>query len=701
MQRLGVELRRRRTERAELDDGEAVSYGYDGGGAMNSVSGKFPTATATPYVQKITYDEFGQRKSITLGNGAVTKYSYDPNMRWLSDINTASGSTTIQNNHYTFDNVGNILTAANNIAIPAPVAPNGPIAPGPTTQTFGYDKLYQLTSATGRYDGCACGCNNHRDYTFAQTYDEIGNIKTKVVTDKITWPTGGRVDTQAKTTYNNAYTYGSTRPHAPTKIGAQTLTYDTDGNQTASTGTFEVGREVTWNELDQLTKEVDSSYTNTYLYNSSGERTHKRRTSLETVYVNPYYVIRNLLFQTKHIYAGPTRIVSAVVTLNDYKKLTTTQTPILFYYHSDQLGSTGYITDRTGLILEHEEYLPGGESWFEELKNSSANNRLPWQFSGKELDETGLYYYGARYYNPRNGVWMSPDPAFDGTFGSPMGLARYTYARNNPVRFTDPMGLSAKAGAWTPEDSLNSGYGMENEAAASLGLKISGPGTSNAHATPSTSVFAGLTGQLKPLPGPRPNWRDDGDPGHQALAQLNGDAPAMRGPILARQPYLDAGEAGVKMSGNAAVVAVTIVVPELIAVAPEAVLTAEGTTTFFRGSSYLEALEAVEAQGLNAERIAANQALNPGAAGRGAYLTSQRATGNFYADLVGGQGRGLGPGLLRIEVPTSQWNAFAARVELSVETPIPRGPFPGATETLIPMEHIEEFNQMAKFFLHE
>ncbi|MEO8903679.1 MAG: toxin TcdB middle/N-terminal domain-containing protein, partial [Polyangiaceae bacterium] len=181
-------------------DGEVVSYGYDGGGALNSVSGKPANASATtlptPYVQKITYDEFGQRKSITLGNGAVTKYSYDPNMRWLTDINTASGTATIQNNHYTFDNVGNILTAANNIAIPAPVSPNGPIAPGPTTQTFGYDQLYQLTSASGRYDGCACGCNNHRDYTYAQSYDEIGNIKTKVLTDKITWPTGGRVDTQ-------------------------------------------------------------------------------------------------------------------------------------------------------------------------------------------------------------------------------------------------------------------------------------------------------------------------------------------------------------------------------------------------------------------------------------------------------------------------------------------------------------------------
>jgi hypothetical protein len=156
-------------------------------------------------------------------------------MRWLSDINTITGATTVQNNHYTFDTVGNILTANNNIGIPAPVPANGPIAPGPTSQTFTYDKLYQLTTANGRYDGCACGCNNFRKYTYAQSYDEIGNIKTKTLTDSIFWPSG-RVDAQAKTTYNNAYTYASTRPHAPTKIGLQNLTYDGNGNQTASTG---------------------------------------------------------------------------------------------------------------------------------------------------------------------------------------------------------------------------------------------------------------------------------------------------------------------------------------------------------------------------------------------------------------------------------------------------------------------------------
>jgi RHS repeat-associated protein len=111
-------------------------------------------------------------------------------------------------------------------------------------------------------------------------------------------------------------------------------------------------------------------------------------------------------------------------------------------WRQPSVGEHGYITDRTGEILEHEEYLPSGESWIEELKNGSASTRLPWQFNAKELDETGLYYYGARYYNPRNGVWMSPDPILaqyvrgevNGGVFRPTNLGLFGYAWNNPVR---------------------------------------------------------------------------------------------------------------------------------------------------------------------------------------------------------------------------------------------------------------------------
>ena len=114
--------------------------------------------------------------------------------------------------------------------------------------------------------------------------------------------------------------------------------------------------------------------------------------------------------------------------------------------------------------------MPSGETWIEELKNGSAFSRLPWQFNGKELDETGLYYYGARYYNPRNGVWMSPDPILaqyvhgevnDGVF-QPQNLGLYAYTWNNPVRLIDPNGLDPKDSAWIRigKVALGVGYGV-------------------------------------------------------------------------------------------------------------------------------------------------------------------------------------------------------------------------------------------------
>ncbi|QMU60039.1 MAG: hypothetical protein GKR98_09005 [Boseongicola sp.] len=83
-----------------------------------------------------------------------------------------------------------------------------------------------------------------------------------------------------------------------------------------------------------------------------------------------------------------------------------------YYYHPDHLGSWSYVTDLDGDVFQHLEYFPFGETWVEEHSNTQ---RTPWLFTGKELDEeTGLYYFGARYYDPRTSVWQSPDPILAG-----------------------------------------------------------------------------------------------------------------------------------------------------------------------------------------------------------------------------------------------------------------------------------------------
>src|SRR5262249_19121735 len=124
-------------------DKETVSYHYDDGGELKSVTGVLGSRT-TNYVTEMTHDEFGQLVKVALGNGVVTTYLYEPRMRWVSQITSgANVSTVFQREGFTFDLVGNILTATNSITRPTQVSPAGSIAPGPTSFTYTYDKLYQ------------------------------------------------------------------------------------------------------------------------------------------------------------------------------------------------------------------------------------------------------------------------------------------------------------------------------------------------------------------------------------------------------------------------------------------------------------------------------------------------------------------------------------------------------------------------------
>ena len=79
-----------------------------------------------------------------------------------------------------------------------------------------------------------------------------------------------------------------------------------------------------------------------------------------------------------------------------------------YFYIRDYLGSASMVLDVDGNISQSVTYVPCGEIFVEE-RNGTWNT--PYLFNGKELDEeTGLYYYGARYLNPTNGMWLSVDP---------------------------------------------------------------------------------------------------------------------------------------------------------------------------------------------------------------------------------------------------------------------------------------------------
>ena len=105
-----------------------------------------------------------------------------------------------------------------------------------------------------------------------------------------------------------------------------------------------------------------------------------------------------------------------------------------FFYHPDHLGSSSFITDLSGEVYQHIQYFPFGETFVEER---TGTRYTPYLYNGKELDEeTGLYYYGARYYDPRVSMFYGVDPlAEKHLYENP-----YSYAGNNPLLFLDPDG---------------------------------------------------------------------------------------------------------------------------------------------------------------------------------------------------------------------------------------------------------------------
>ena len=131
-------------------------------------------------------------------------------------------------------------------------------------------------------------------------------------------------------------------------------------------------------------------------------------------------------------------------------------------YHVDHLGSTALVTDIDGEITQHVAYIPYGEVFVEERNGSWST---PYLFNAKELDEeTGLYYYGARYLDPTNAAWLSVDPLFE----KYVGMTPYGYCAGNPVGLVDPdgeeIGVSDNGEfiQYNPEIKVNKYHGKNN-----------------------------------------------------------------------------------------------------------------------------------------------------------------------------------------------------------------------------------------------
>jgi len=162
----------------------------------------------------------------------------------------------------------------------------------------------------------------------------------------------------------------------------------------------------------------------TFVYDSAGQRVKKIAGGTTTTYLGKDYDV-TASTSSKYIFLGDKRISMKDSTGN------------LLFYHEDHINSSNVISDASGNQSALYEYDPYGAT----ATHTGATD-IKHQFTGKENDSsTKLYYYGARYYDPQLGRFITADWTITNS-ADPQAFNRYAYARNNPIIYTDPTGLN-------------------------------------------------------------------------------------------------------------------------------------------------------------------------------------------------------------------------------------------------------------------
>ena len=373
-----------------------TGYGYDA--ASNRTSFADPESGSTAYVydtlnrlQTLTppaaigggsfgfgYDALSRKTSLTRPNAVNTTYSYD-NLSHLLSVTHAKSGVTLDGATYTLDNAGNRNSKADLYA-------------GVTTN-YGYDNIYELLSATQ-------GANTTESYT----YDPVGNRLSNLSGSG--W--SNNTSNELTSTPNVLYSYDN-NGNTQTKIDSTgTTTYAWD---------FE-------NRLTSVTL-PSSGGTVSFKYDPFGRRIYKSSSGGTSIYA---YDGENMIEETSNGGAAVARYVQG---LKIDQPLAMSRGGATSYYDADAPGSITSLSDASGALAQTYAFDSFGVQ-----TGSSGSLTNPFRYTAREFDnETTLYYYRARYYNPQIGRFLNEDPtSFRG------GINFYTYVRNGPITYTDPRG---------------------------------------------------------------------------------------------------------------------------------------------------------------------------------------------------------------------------------------------------------------------
>jgi RHS repeat-associated protein len=464
--------------------GQSVSYGYDDAGLLvartnaqgsvikylydenHNLTAKL-YSDGTPNVTN-SYDGSNRLIQVTDGIGTRT-YAYDANFRLVSSTGPWANETTtyaydaagrgtnittqpVQKVSYGYDSENRLVqvqTSAGNIAygysgvsplIQTLAYPNG------TFETNAYDLVNRLALVSNRKSTQAI-INQ-----FAYTYGPQDLRASETATQAL--------QTNYSQNQSLAYQYNQLNQVSNSSAGAQVFLFDNDGNMTrgltADAHVFTASYDAE-NQLTSLfyTNAAGVLCSNSYAYTAD---------SLLAIFKQ----------YTNGVPAGETRFVRALGlplqerdgannVVREYAwgrfsgggiggLLNVTQGGQNYFYLYDGKGNVTAVLDGSQNTVAAYAY-----DAFGQLEASSGALNQPMQFSTKWYDgQSGLAYFGFRFYNPRLGRWLNRDP-----LGEPAGLNAYTYVHNNPINRNDPTGLddgfSSSPGGLGPQ--LNFNYG--------------------------------------------------------------------------------------------------------------------------------------------------------------------------------------------------------------------------------------------------
>src|SRR5579864_5292280 len=435
------------------DQAGTGSYIFDALGRISSEQRTINPGVGLAAVSKnlaYTYNLDGSVATLTYPSGAVVTYMPDSAGRILSAIDSGSNISYVTGATYGPDSgltgfvsghSSSFAGITNSFSYNKRFQPVTMSATSPSATVFsiGYD-FHLGNGDNGNVFGIANYRDSSRNQTFA--YDSLNRL--------ISAQNSGTDCTQ-KTANNlteywgNTYGYdawGNLLQKTVTKCGAENLSitalannqlsgysYDAAGNMTHDATT---GNNYSYDQENRITGAAGYTYT----YDADGNRVEKSNGSTGTIYwsMSPGIVAESDLsgaLKSEYVFFDGERVAR-----KDFPG------GAVSYYFSDHLKTASVITDSAGIIKEDEDYYPwGGELQF---VNNDSNH---YKFTAKERDsETGLDYFGARYYGNWLGRFLTPDWAVRpitvpyANFGDPQSLNQYSYVRNIPTSQADEDG---------------------------------------------------------------------------------------------------------------------------------------------------------------------------------------------------------------------------------------------------------------------